>query len=478
MESTTQDGKNHPLYNAFSPEWKEQDLAYTGGRVWRSWCIQRHPLECKEKTTSTEATTRFYSRLFYSTNPVSVFPPIQNVQNSAQKSSSDAELNAGNEYLNTILNFNANGEGLNWYTWIAGEPLASLARNKWVYLGVELPPSDKEGGYNLRDYEEGTVPPPKMIFLSAAQVVNWRETEGDIKNGQFSALRYKSSIVELDPKTNFDKVTAVEIVITADELRYYDGKTGSEIESKREVNTLGFVPFVRAEISSSLIGDAVQYSKQAVELDSLATSNMRDGYFNIIQALGFKMSATSADGEPMTLSADRLVETPAPDQKIEFASPNTAPEAETREKIKALQEHSDISVQQAHSNFAKQGASIGSGVAYKELSNDQASSVKYMMDNLLDKFAICVFYAQKMTGLGGDIELSKPSDYTFTSESDSIDNAMNYQDLTTGAISKESKKAYNRKANAQVFEGEELKKVNEADDQAIDATPAPVPTDF
>jgi hypothetical protein len=450
----------HPLYNAMSKEWNEQDLAYFGKKPWTNYCINRHPLESKDEKTSSDACTRFTSRKIYATNPVLVRPPIQKVQNSAQKSGKDADVKTSSEYINDILTTNADGEGLNWYTWLTSEPLAALARNGLVYIGVDLPEAGKDN-VTEQDYINGSVPPPKFFHLRANQVVNWIETEGDIKKGQFSALMYKSTITKRN-SSGFNDVVKVLVHYTDTQIFTYNLDTGAE-EIDVQENSFKFVPFVRAEITLSLIGEAVQYSKAAVELNSLSFQNMRDGYFNILQARGFQIQ--DSEGKAIPLSADKIVNTPAPEKYLEFIAPETAPEGETREQIKALQEQADISVQQVHSSFAQ---SIGSGVALKEQGSDAASSVKYMMDILLDKFAVAIHMAMKVVGHPGEVVLIHPENYTFSSEAENIENAEDYRGLAETSPSKEAKKAYTFKANAKIFDGEVLEKVNKADADAID----------
>jgi len=450
----------HPLYNAMSVDWNEQDLAYFGKKPWTNYCIDRHPLESKDKKTSSDACTRYYSRKKFATNPVLVRPPIQKVQNSAQKSGKDADIKTTSDYINDILTTNADGEGLNWYTWLTSEPLAALSRNGLVYIGVDLPATDKEV-VTEQDFISGTVPPPKFFHLRAAQVVNWTETEGDIKKGQFSALMYKSTI-NTENSSGFQDVVEVLVHYTETEIFTYNLSTGAE-EIPVQINTFKFVPFVRAEITLSLIGEAVQYSMAAVELNSLSFQNMRDSYFNLLVARGFQIQ--DSDGKPVPLSADKIVNTPAPEKFLEFIASETAPEGETREQLKALQEQADVSVQQVHSSFAQ---SIGSGVALKEQGSDAASSVKYMMDILLDKFAVAVHMAMKVVGHPGEVVLIHPENYTFSSEAENIENAEDYRSLAETAPSKEAKKAYTFKANAKIFDGEVLEKVNKADEEAID----------
>jgi len=458
---TTLIRKYHPTYNALTDSWKEQDLAYFGGKPWTDFCINRHPLESEAKETSTKACTRYWSRLEYATNPILASAPIQKVQNSAQKSAKDAILKTSSEYINDILKNNADGEGLNWYTWLTSSPLAAEARNGLVYIGVDLPKTDKEN-VTIQDYTNGTVPPPKFFHLRANQVVNWVETEGDIKKGQFSAFMYFS---EMSKKNDQGFMDVVKVLVrwTNDEIITYNASTGAE-EAARQVNSFGFVPFVRGDISEPLIKEVVQYSKVAVEINSLSIQNMRDGYFNIPQAIGFELP-TDGEGNAVTLNSDRMVNIKDPNGKIAFASPETAPEEETREQLKSLQEQADKSVQQVHSTFAGQ---IGSGIALKEMSSDAASSVKYMMDILLDKFYVAVHMAMDVVGQAGTVELAHPENYTFSSTADRLDNAEDYRDLASSAPSKEAKKAYTFKANAEVFSGDILEKVNKADEEAID----------
>jgi hypothetical protein len=193
---------------------------------------------------------------------------------------------------------------------------------------------------------------------------------------------------------------------------------------------------------------------------------MRDSYFNIPQALGFTLAETGVT----TLNSDTLIQTPLAENKIEFASPNVAPETETREQIKALQEKLDNSVQQAHTNYSTSGATIGSGVALKEQGSHQAASVKFIMDMLLEKFRVTVLYAQRGLGITQEVEIKLPQNYQFESDADKIDSAEALDALAQSALSKESKKAINAKKLEKLFSDAEFRKtLIDADNAAIDA---------
>jgi hypothetical protein len=292
--------------------------------------------------------------------------------------------------------------------------------------------------------------------------------DGAAEKGQFSQLLYKATFPEVDPATGFIKHCEAVVLYTEEEIITYS-ESGRKIYSQ-EPNTLGYIPIWEACIGESLIGEGVQYSKLAVELESLATSNMRDGYFNIIQALGFDMP------EGQALNADTLVTTPEANNKIEFAAPNTAPEVETREKIKALQEQFENSVQQAHSNFSRGGATIGSGVAYKEMGSQQAQSVKYIMDTLLEKFKVTLECAIEAVGQSGEMEYKIPDSYEFVSEDNKIEQAEALEALTATALSPESKKAINQKKLEKLFPDSELRKILvEADNAAIEGGADSIP---
>jgi len=204
-------------------------------------------------------------------------------------------------------------------------------------------------------------------------------------------------------------------------------------------------------------------------------SNIRDSYFSIPQALGFKLSDTGA----ATLNADTLIETPDASNKIEFASPDTAPEQETREQIQSLMQKLDNSVQQAHTNYASSASTIGSGVALKEQGSHQSASVKFMMDTLLEKFRVTVYYAQKALGKDGEVIVVFPQSYQFESEADKLEGAEILDTLATTAYSAESKKAINAKKLRKLFSNSEFReKLIKADNEAIDKEIKSTPPDF
>ena len=462
----------HPLYEANKADWNMQDLAFIGGRTWTDFAITQHTFEDPTATSNTGADSCYDQRQYYAANPVSIKPPIEKVQSSAQASSGQAALTVGTgggaDYFQAVLDKNANGEGLGWYSWLVGSPLTGLTLNSKVLIMVVLPPLP-EGveEVQLSDLLDGTIAPPKFAVLPASSVVQWTESEGDIRNGQFTDIMYKSAVWEADGDTGFFKQVPVFIRYTPTTITTYnqDGKPRST-----EVNSAGFVPIVSAEIGGSLVGEGVQYSKQAVELDSLATQNMRDGYFNILVLTGSAMPVAEGEKRP-TLSSSTAFNIPE-NAKLNFISPDSTPESETREKILALQNQLDTTVQQAHSNFAKTGASVGSGVAYKELGSYQAASVKFQMDILLEKFSVVVFYAQKMLGLDGEIVLKKPEDYSFEAEGDKIEQAIDLEALAASASSKESKKAINAKKLEKLFPDDAIRaELIKADNAAIDEEP-------
>ena len=445
--------------------WMEQDLAVCGGKAWTDHAIHLHYLESSLLYTSQGCETRHYARRFYATNAVPVRPAIQKVQNSAQASQGDYSLNVGNEYMQNILDTDIDGAGNSSYNWITGKPLEKACANSKVFIGFKIPPAE-QATVTVADYNMGRVKPPCWFYLCARDVYNCVEKDGPIEDGQFSQILYSATYPEIDPTTGFVKHCPAVVLYTEEEIITYS-ESGRKVLN-REPNTLGYVPIWEVNIGESLIGEGVQYSKLAVELESLATSNMRDGYFNIIQSLGFEV-----DGP---LNADTLVITPESDNKIEFAAPNTAPEVETREKIKALQEQFENSVQQAHSNFSRGGATIGSGVAYKEMGSQQAQSVKFIMDTLLEKFCVSVKCAMKAIGQMGEIEFKKPMSYEFVSEDNKIEQAEALEALTSTALSPESKKAINSKKLEKLFPDAEFRKILiEADNAAIDGGADSIP---
>lgn len=454
----------------------EQDKAVSGGYDWTDYCIHQHHLETAERYTSSMCETRLYSRQFYATNPVPVAPPIQKVQSSAQASASGFSLKVGNKYLQKLINEDVNGEGLGAYNWATGCPLERLAANGCVWLGLKLPavPEGMEV-VSSADMMRGTVAPPCWFYLKASDVLDWVEKDGDIRKGQFERVMYKATYSERNAVTGFTDIVDAVVLYTEEEIITYN-HTGRKVLAQ-EPNTLGFVPIVRADVGDSLIAEGVQYSKIAVELDSQSTQNMRDGYFNIIVARGFQMMEQDQDGNmrAVTISSNKIVQTPESDKYLEFVSPDATPEVETREKIKALQSQLDSSVQQAHSNFSQSGATLGSGVAYKEIGSYQAASVKFVMDTLLEKFRVTVYYAQKALGFEGEILMSNPEDYQFENEGDKLDQAETLDALSQTARSKDSEKAINalkiKKLFADASMREELIK---ADNVAIDAS-QPVP---
>ena len=451
----------HKEYEAKCYDWNEQDLAIAGKRVWTDYCINRHHLESALEITTSGCSTRYYARLFYADNQVPVGPPIQKVQSSAQGSTGDFTIKVSDKYLQNILDNDINGEGLGSYNWLTSQPLQRLAGNGKVWMGIVVPPLPEDmSSVSRSDMENGKVKPPKWFTLKAHDVLDWVEKDGDIKDGQFSKILYKATYPKMNMDTGFIDYVDSVVLYGEDEIITFSD-TGKE-EYSREVNTLGFVPIVAADIGDSLISDAVQYSKKAVEISSLSMSNIRDSYFNIIQALGFKLSET---GET-TLNSDTLIQTPLPENKIEFVSPNSAPEVETREQIKALQEKLDNSVQQAHTNYS---TSIGSGVALKEQGSHQAASVKFIMDMLLEKFRVTVYYAQKAIGLTGDVVMGVPETYQFESTSEKLEQAEVLDMLIGTAFSNESKKAINAQKLTKLFTNSELREILiKADNEAID----------
>lgn len=460
----------NPRWKDNNFDWNEQDLAIRGKRDWSQYCINLHYLESPNQVTSNGiCKTRHYARLFYAANPVPVRPAIQNVQTSAQASAGDFKIKAPkSDYIQDILDNNVDGEGLSSYNWLTAKPLEKLCGNGLVWLGVSLPAlPDGMETVSAADYMQGRVGAPRWFKLNAIDVYDWVEKEGDIEDGQFSMVLYRATYPMPNKDTGFIDHEEAIILYTETEIITYS-KSGRKILNQ-EANTLGFVPIVSADITESLVGEGVQYSKQAVEIDSLALSNMRDGYFSIPVARGFKVEGS--------LSADDLVETNDAAQTIEFATPGTAPEAETRAKIESQQRQFENSVQQAHSNFSREGATIGSGAAYKELGSKQAQSVEYIMDMLLEKFKVTVLYAMKATGQDGEIEMAMPSSYEFTSEDSKLDQAETLDSLTQTAISKDSKKAINAKKLEKLFQDSEFRqKLIEADNDAIDSGADSIPT--
>jgi len=467
----------HEIYKAKSYDWQEQDLAVKGGRGWTEYAIKQHYLESSNKTTSSGCDTRYYARQFYADNQVPCSPPIQKVQSSAQGSAGEFSIKVGDSYLQNILDTDITGEGLSSYNWLTSKPLEKEATNGLVWLGIEVPPAPKnEDGspktISNADLQNGVVKPPKWFILEAGMVYDWVEKEGDIKDGQFSQILFGARFPQLNAETGFIDMVKAVTLYTEEAITIYN-ETGDKILSQEE-NLLKMVPIVRADIGGSLINEGVQYSKKAVEFSSLSTSNRRDGYFNIIQALGFKMS----DTETKTLNADTMVETPTAENKIIFSAPDTAPESDTREEIDNLQRKLDSSVQQAHTNYS-QSASIGSGVALKEQGSHQSASVKFMMDTLLEKFRVTVYYAQKALGKDGEVIVAFPQSYAFESEADKLDGAEILDTLTATAYSKESKKAINAKKLMKLFSNAEFReKLIKADNDAIDKEALSTPPDF
>ena len=457
----------HVEYAANVYDWTEQDLAIKGKRLWTDYCINRHYLESADPFTSSGCDTKYYARRFYADDPVPVGPPIQKVQSSAQGSAGEFSIKVSSDYLQNIINTDVNGEGIGAYNWLTSTPLERLAGNGRVWMGIVVPPLPEEmTSPSKADLENGSILPPKWFTLKASDVLDWVEKEGDIKSGQYSQVLYKATFPEIDPDTTFIKHTPSVVLYTEEKIITFS-ESGRKI-LKEEVNTLGMVPIVSGDVGDSLIGKGVQYSKKAIEMSSLSMSNIRDSYFNIPQALGFKLSDTGVTH----LDSDTLVQTPNSDNKIEFASPNTAPEAETREQIKSLQEKLDNSVQQAHTNYS---TSIGSGVALKEQGSHQAAAVKFIMDTLLEKFRVTVYYAQKAFGIDTPVEMETPQTYQFESDSEKLSQAEILDDLTGTALSKESKKAINAEKLTRLFSNHELRqKLIKADNEAIDKEEAAI----
>lgn len=443
--------------------WNEQDLAIRGKQAWTDYCIHQHYLESNLPYTSSGCETKYYARRFYADNQVPVSPPIKKVQSSAQSSAGEFSVKVADDYLQNILNNDVDGNGLSAYNWLTSKPLERLTGNGRVWIGIHLPATNKDDISNA-DLQNGEVLPPRWFTLKASDVLDWVEKEGDIKNGQFSQVLYKATYPEVNAITGFVTYHEAIILYKEDEIITYNESGRKELD--RQENSLGIVPIALADIEESLIGEGVQYSKKAVEISSLSMCNIRDSYFNIPQALGFKLAETGAT----TLNSDTLIQTPEAANKIEFASPNTAPEGETREQIKALQEKLDNSVQQAHTNYSTSGATIGSGVALKEQGSHQAASVKFIMDMLLEKFKVTIYFAQKGLNLNQEVALVMPENYQFESETDKIDSAEALDALVSTALSKESKKAINAKKLEKLFPDSEFRsQLIEADNAAIDA---------
>jgi hypothetical protein len=379
--------------------------------------------------------------------------------------------------LQNILDTDIAGEGLSAYNWLTSLPLEKEATNGLVWLGLEVPPAPLNDDGTPRtisnaDLQNGTVKPPKWFILNASMVYDWVEKEGDIKDGQFSQILYGATFPQMNVETGFIDMIKSVTLYTEESITIYN-EAGDKILSQEE-NLLKMVPIVLADIGGSLVNEGVQYSKKAVEFSSLSTSNRRDGYFNIIQALGFKMSQTGSE----TLNADSIVETPAAENKIAFAAPDTATESDTRDEIDNLQQKLDSSVQQAHTNYS-QSASIGSGVALKEQGSHQSASVKFMMDMLLEKFRVTVYYAQKALGKTGDVLMVMPQSYQFESEADKLEGAESLDLLASTAYSKESKKAINAKKLMKLFTNAEFREeLIKADNDAIDKEALSTPPDF
>ena len=102
------------------------------------------------------------------------------------------------------------------------------------------------------------------------------------------------------------------------------------------------------------------------------------------------------------------------------------------------------------------------------MGSDQAASIKFIMDSILSKFIVTVFYAQEMIGLSGDIEKTFPESYIFESEGDRISQALDLDSLASTALSVESQSAINAAKNAKLINNQELlSKMNKADDDAL-----------
>lgn len=457
----------HYQYQRLRHAWVEQDLAYAGQREWTDYCINRHPLETPLPYTLNQAQTRYQSRLFYADNPVKVKTPIDKVQSTAQQSSNDFSITTGDEYLDGVLNGNVDGEGMGVYNWLVGDPLAAQARNGWTYLGVFLPDSEIENP-TLADVKAGRVAPPKWFKLDAAQVINWIETEGDTEIiGQFSQILYKT-IKTMPGKEGFQISKEVYVLWTTDEVKILDDEF-KVIETKE--NPFGFVPIVRVD-SDSLIAGGVQPSKMAVEASSLAFQSLRDQGFNVMVLKG------GMTEDEFQLSSDEMIQIKE-DADFDFKAPSNAPWDATKELLEKLQEELDSSVQQAHQNFARQGSQIGSGVAYQELLSIQGASVGFYMNHLIDKFRVTVVYAMRMLGIEGNLEIKRPENYVFVSETENLEQAERLDLLGRTAPSQFAKEQWNAKKNSKAFSGKLLDEMNAADKAAINnsVNTAPTPTD-
>ena len=462
----------HPKYEKNNYLWRQQELALEGGHVWINECLTRHPYESANRITPNQCLERFENRKRIATNPVQVLPAVQKVQSSAQGSASGFDIKVDDEYIHEIISEDIDGNGSSAFSWLTNKPLFYGAGNGLVYLGIEVPaiPPDMET-VTQADMRNGRVAPPKWFYLKASDVLNWVEKDGDIYDGQFSRLMYKTSYPVMNSETGFYDFQDAIVLYTDTEIITYND-TGRKILNHEE-NSLGFVPIVSVDLGQSLINEGVDFSRTAIEINSYSLQNQIDSFFNFIVARGFKMQSTDEEGNTQVvhLASGKVVSTPEKDNFLEFISPDSAVASETREQINALQNQLDSSVQQAHTNFARSGATLGSGVAYKELGSYQAQSVKYIMDSLLDKFKVTVYYAlSAISKSDAVVEMKKPESYNFETQAEAIDQAEALDALSSTALSKESKKAINALKIKKLVSDSELRGVIiDADNDAIDS---------
>lgn len=458
------------LYKKLNSEWEEQDLAFDGGRPWIENSLSLHywdelQLGNYSDKSKNGSPSRYSARKKYADNEIPVSEPIEKVQSSAQQAMSQYEVKTDNTGVDRALHNDADGNGIDSYTWLTGEPLAALERNGIVYLGVMIPEFEVDEP-TVQDIESGTVPDPVFFNINASQVLNWVESKGDIRNnGQFERVLYWAVTSVPDEETNYLKEQIVYVDVSRETITLYDDNFENPIERE---NPLGIVPIVRASIGRSLIKDGVRYSKTAIELGSLSNQNMRDSFFNFLITIGVDVNNNPDGQDGAKISSDSLISLPE-NGDMKFVSPDVSTSAETRERIDDLKKKFEQSVQQAHSNFARQGSTLGSGVAIKEVQNEQAQSVKFAMDTLLAKFKVVIHFALKGVGdAKEDFIMAFPSDYVFRSEKDNAEVALDYATFIDDAPSKETKKILNAKKLSFLLEGKSLQEAIKADNEAID----------